>query len=202
MGTKTKLIGIAAVVLIIVTTGYSDIMPQTHKGTPPATHLENNQSAIQQRDLPESLQRTEIADVSLLPIGQLAEPQPNERQTAKTPPSTIMVKEQGSATMCLYALLGLSVFSSAHRVKWHNLIDVPEWYHLNGPSQVGHSHVVSPDLLGTAPVCCLIQPDMRMGDDRIKPQYRGGTLVSLWRISQYISQVDGSRGPPIPFVIN
>ena len=80
-----------------------------------------------------------------------------------------------SLSLCLSALIGLGLCSSAHYVK---RLHIPQWYHDGGPFQIGHSFAVNPDSVCLAPACCFVQP-VHAAED-IMPQYRAGTIVSLW----------------------
>ena len=98
---------------------------------------------------------------------------------------------------CLYALMGLGLCSSVHWVKKINLGHIPEWYHEGGPLQIGHSHAATPESLCSLQVCFLAPQDDRAEDSL--PQYHLGTIVSLWRKSQFTSSVIASRGPPLSY---
>jgi len=100
-----------------------------------------------------------------------------------------------SLSLCLYALMGLGLCSSAHWVKKHSLGFIPEWYHNGGPFQIGHSLAVTPDNLSLTPARCFIQPVL-VAEDLI-PIYRSMTVRSLWRESQFTPAVIESRGPPL-----
>jgi hypothetical protein len=100
----------------------------------------------------------------------------------------------GSLSLCLSALIGLGLCGSVHWVKKASFHFVPEWYHNGGPFQIGHSHAVNPNTLCSVPVYCFIQPVCTAPD--IKPQYRLGAIVSLWRKSRCTPTVLGSRAPP------
>ena len=99
-----------------------------------------------------------------------------------------------SLNLCLSALIGLGLCSSAGYVKKLHFGIIPQWYHNGGPFQIGHSLAVSPESLYPALVDCFIQPDHAV--ERLIPQYRPGAIVSLWRKSQFTPDVIASRGPP------
>ena len=102
---------------------------------------------------------------------------------------------QSSLSLCLSALIGLGLCSSAHCVRKLHFGSIPEWYHHGGPAQIGHSFVVNPDSVCPVPACCFAQP-VHTAED-ITPQYRSGTVVSLWRKSQFTPETIAARGPPM-----
>jgi len=118
----------------------------------------------------------------------------NFNQTSETQPPAILTDGQSSLSLCLSALVGLGLCSSAHCLKKLHLAHIPEWYHHGGPWQIGHSLAVNPDSVCPMPAYCFVQP-IRTAEDRI-PQYRSGTIISLWRKSQFTPDVIASRGPP------
>ncbi len=101
---------------------------------------------------------------------------------------------QNSLHLCVYALLSMGLCRSAPYVKKFSLGIVPQWYHDGGPFQIGHSQAISPDCLDSAPVYCFIQPDVAANNPM--PKYRLGSVVSLWRTSQFTPTTLASRGPP------
>jgi len=115
-------------------------------------------------------------------------------QTSEMQHPQILTNGPGSLSLCLYALMGLGLCSSAHFVKRLSFGFVPEWYHNGGPFQIGHSFAVSTESLCPAPVYCFNQPVCKVEDSL--PQYRLRTVVSLWRKSQFTPVVIASRGPP------
>ena len=102
---------------------------------------------------------------------------------------------QSSLSLCLSAIIGLGLCSSAHCLKKLSFGFIPEWYHNGGPFQIGHSIAVNPDSICPVPAYCHVQP-VRTAEDFI-PQYHLGTIVSLWRKSQFTPDVIASRGPPV-----
>ncbi len=117
------------------------------------------------------------------------------KQTSETRHPQILADGQSSLSLCLSALIGLGVCSSAHCFKKLHFGFIPEWYHHGGPIQIGHSIAVDPNSFCPTPVCCFIQP-VHTAED-IMTQYRSGTVVSLWRKSQFTPDVIASRGPPV-----
>jgi hypothetical protein len=100
---------------------------------------------------------------------------------------------RSSLDFCLYAMIGLGICRSGHWVRRSSLGFIPEWYHSGAPQQIGHSHAVGPDAFCHAAVC-FDQPDD--APERLMPLYRTGTIPSLVRTSQCISDVLASRAPP------
>ncbi|MCP4609780.1 MAG: hypothetical protein GY845_13820 [Planctomycetes bacterium] len=101
----------------------------------------------------------------------------------------------GSLNLCLSALIGLGLCSSAHFVKKLSFSFVPEWYHNGGPFQIGHSHAVTPESLCSSPVYCFVQPVCTVEDSFTQFSLR--IVVSIWRKSQFTPAVIASRGPPL-----
>ncbi len=118
----------------------------------------------------------------------------NFRQAPQRQNSIVLKNEQSSLVLCLSALIGMGFCGSAHWMKKHSFGFIPEWYHSGGPHQIGHSFAVTPDLLRTAPAFCFIPPVYTVEDSM--PQYRLGTVMYLWRKSQFMSTVLASRAPP------
>jgi len=115
-------------------------------------------------------------------------------QTSEIQHPLSLTSGPGSLNLCLSALIGLGLCSSAHWVKRLSFGFIPEWYHNGGPFQIGHSFAVSPESLCPAPVCCFIQPVLTV--EGSLSQYRRGTVTSLWRKSQFTPAVIAPRGPP------
>lgn len=129
-----------------------------------------------------------------LPAGSLPQRGSEGGPAGETPPVTVLSDSQGSLTLCLYGLLGFGAFRSLSCVKKLSFGFVPDWYHSDAPSQIGHSYAIAPDCLCAAPVYCFIQPDGTARD--CQPQYLGGMITSLWRQSQFTPLALTSRGPP------
>lgn len=117
-----------------------------------------------------------------------------EMAQAEEAEQAITLKDgRSSLDFCLYTLLGLGVLRSGHWVRRTSLGFIPEWYHSGAPQQIGHSHAVGPDAFCHAAVC-FVQPDVM--PQRLMPLYDRGTIPSLVRTSQFISDVLASRAPP------
>ncbi len=128
------------------------------------------------------------------PVEFLPEPGADLSQSSEMPSPRTLTDGQSSLSLCLSALIGLGLCSSAHCVRKLRFGFIPEWYHNGGPSQIGHSFAVNPDSVCPVPVCCFVQPDH-------KPEYPMSTsrlrdIVSHWRKSQFTQEVLASRGPP------
>ena len=115
-------------------------------------------------------------------------------QPAQAPPSIELSGGPDSASLCLYALMGLGLCSAPHWIKKLSLGHLPEWYHDGGPFQIGHSFAATPDSLCTLQVCHLVPPDETAED--FLPLYRQRTVISCWRKSQFTPETIASRGPP------
>jgi hypothetical protein len=135
-----------------------------------------------------------IADSDSWSVDFLPEANADIGQDSDMQKPQILTDETGSFSLCLYALLGLGLCRTAPWVKKLSFDFVPEWYHNGGPFQIGHSYAVAPESLCPVPACCFIQPVFTVEDST--PQYRLGTVTSLWRKSQFTPTVLASRGPP------
>ena len=135
-----------------------------------------------------------ITDLSIEPVD--LSPQGGEEvgELLLTQNAQILTDGQNSLHLCISALIGLGLCSSAHCLKKLSFGFIPEWYHNGGPFQIGHSLAVSPESLCPAAACCFVQP-VHTAEDII-PQYCCGTIVSCWRKSQFTPDVIASRGPP------
>jgi len=136
-----------------------------------------------------------VGDLGVWPVQFLPEKNSDVKQASESQHPQALTDGTSSLSLCLCALLGLGLGSSAHWLKRLSFGFVPEWYHDGGPFQIGHSHALMPNSLCTMPVCCFIQPVCTVEDPI--PQYRLGTIISLWRQSQLTPDVIASRGPPL-----
>jgi hypothetical protein len=107
----------------------------------------------------------------------------------------ILTERQDSLHLCLSAFAALALCGSRPCLKKLSVGFIPEWYHNGGPFLIGRGLAVSPDCVCPVPVYCFVQPTYPT-EDRI-PQYRSGTIVSLWRRSQFTPDVLAARGPPV-----
>lgn len=136
-----------------------------------------------------------LADPGSWSVEFLPEADADVAQTAPIPNLQTLTNGPSSLNLCLSALIGLGLYSSAHWVKRLSLGCVPEWFHDVGPFQIAHSLAVSPESLCPAPACCFVQPIWAVTDSC--PQYRLGALESLWRKSQFTPDLLAARGPPV-----
>ena len=136
-----------------------------------------------------------VADFEPNPISISTQVAKDFSELSLTPDAQILTDGQKSFHLCLSALIGLGLCSSAHCLKKVNFGFIPEWYHNGGPFQIGHSIAVNPDSVCPVPVYCFVQPDHETEDH--VPISRLRDIVSLWRLSQYTPDVIASRGPPI-----
>ncbi len=135
-----------------------------------------------------------ISDLDSLPVGFLPQPNPEAGQTSETKPAQILTDRQNSLTLCLYALLGLGLCRSAPLIKKVHFGCIPDWYHTDGPYQIGHSFAISPDCLTSVPVSCFVQPDCEAEDTT--PRYLSEIVAAWRRESQLTPNMLASRGPP------
>jgi hypothetical protein len=136
-----------------------------------------------------------VADPRLWSVQLLPKANASMGQASQIQQPQITTDGAGNLSLCLYALIGLGLCRSAPYVKKLSFGCVPEWFHDGGPFQIGHSFAVSPESLCPAPACCFIQPVCT--EQPLISQYSLGTIVSLWRKSQFALSVLASRGPPL-----
>ena len=136
-----------------------------------------------------------VADLGLSSVQFLPEANANVRQTSEIQHPIDLTNGPGSFNLCLSALIGLGLCSSAHWVKRLSFGFVPEWYHDGGPFQIGHSYAVMPGSLCPAPAYCFIQPECTAED--ISQEYYKGTIAPLLRKSLFTPNVLDPRGPPL-----
>jgi len=136
-----------------------------------------------------------VAKIDLWSVEFLPEANADVSQTSEIQHPLSLTNGPGSLNLCLSALIGLGLCSSAHWMKRLSFDFIPEWYHDGGPFQIGHSFAVTAESLCPAPACCFIQPTCTVEDSL--PQYHLGTVTSLWRKSQFSPAVIAPRGPPL-----
>jgi hypothetical protein len=147
-------------------------------------------------DLSNSYLPTHVADLDSWPAGLLSQTNTKTEENYDIQQLQSFTNGPGSLNLCLSALIGLGLCSSAHFVRKLSFSFAPEWYHNGGPFQIGHSYAISPESLCPIAVCCFVQPTRKMAEDSFT-LYRLGTIVSLWRKSQFTPDVIASRGPPL-----
>ena len=135
-----------------------------------------------------------IGDLGLGLVTRLPEAQVDCGSAAGPEATAVLARDQGSFSLCLYALLGLGLCRSAPWVKKLSFTCVPEWYHDGGPFQIGHSHIIAPNCLCSALVCCFMQPQSVAEDSMLQSDQ--AAIMGLWRTFQFTPRVLGSRGPP------
>ena len=136
-----------------------------------------------------------VTDLDSWPVEFLSETSDDLTQICEIQHPQSLTSGPSSLNLCLSALIGLGLCSSAHYVKRLSFGFIPQWYHNGGPFQIGHSLAVNPDSVCPVAVCCLDQP--ARATENIMPQYRSGTIVSLWRKSQFTPDIIACRGPPL-----
>jgi len=181
---------------LLVTTGvYADMTPvsQSHaKCVQPSSA--RRLAELQYTNLFSPSNPLSVTELDLWSVEFLPEASADVSQTSEIQHPLSLTNGQGSLNLCLSALIGLGLCSSAHWVKRLSFGFVPEWYHNGGPFQIGHSFAVTPESLCPVPVYCLVQPVFMVEDSL--PQYRLRTVTSLWRKSQFTPTVLVPRGPP------
>ncbi len=134
----------------------------------------------------------DVAVLDSLPGVPLPETAAAEAREAK--PVQVLADRQSSLSLCLYVLMGIGLCKTVPSVRKLSLGCIPDWYHDGGPSQVGHSQAIGPNLC-PAPVICFIQPDNTAED--LLPEFYRGTTASLVRESLFTPNLLASRGPPL-----
>lgn len=197
MTKEEKLITSVIGVLFITMTVHADMMPMSAPdiGCGKSPYVLCGQTDLRYTDFSNPLNYPGVADLDLWPIGFLPEPTADTGQTSELQNLLSFTDGPGNFALCLYALVGLGLFKSAPWVKKLSFSSVPEWYHNGGPLQIGHSIAVNLDSVCPVPVYCFVQP-VHTAED-LMPKYRSGTILSLWRKSQFTPNVLASRGPPL-----
>ena len=195
--------------LLITAVGYADLSPRlasrdaeagmvptpqpgTGRGPSPVV---GSPSSLLFTNSPSLFNSHSVADLASGPFQFLPEKNPAASQASESQHPQALTEGTSSLSLCLSALMGLGLCGSVHWVKRLHFGAIPEWYHDGGPFQIGHTHAVMPNSLFAAPVCCFIQPVCQVED--ALPLYRLGTIISLWRKSQFTPAVVASRAPPL-----
>ena len=181
---------------LLVTTGvYADMAPVSRLNAGRwQSPLVCSQADVQYMNFSSPSNCPSIADLDLWSVEFLPKLNTEVSQTSEIQHPQSLTNGPGSLNLCLSALIGLGLCSSAHWVKRLSFSCVPEWYHNGGPFQIGHSFAVMPESLCPTPIYCFIQPVCKVEDSI--PQYRLRTVVFFWRKSQFTPVVLASRGPP------
>jgi hypothetical protein len=183
--------------LVLCATIHADMMPAFRQDSGGAQSLSVcDRAVLQHTGLPSPFDGPGVTDLDSLSVRFLPISSDDVGQTREAKPVPVLTDGQSSFSLCLYALLGLGLCRSAPFVKKLHCGCIPEWYHHGGPSQIGHSFAISPDCLRSAPEYCFIQPECASGIEDSLPQYRWGTVISLWRKSHFTPTALASRGPP------
>ncbi len=192
---RRKLLITVGLVLLVTTGVYANMVPVSRldAGRRQLPHV-CGRTDLQYTNLSSPSNFPSVGHLDLWSVEFLPEANADVSQTSEIQHPQILTNGPGSLNLCLSALIGLGLCSSAHWVKRLSFGFVPEWYHNGGPFQIGHSYAVTPESLCPVPVCCFVQPVCTVEDSI--PQYRLGTVVSLWRKSQFTPTVLVPRGPP------
>jgi len=181
--------------VVVTAVARADMVPVSRSDAEPRQPARVcGQIDLQHTNLANPLDCTGVADLDLWSTGSLPEANADAGQTSQIQPPQTLTNGPSSLSLCLSALIGLALCNSGHWVKRISFGFVPEWYHNGGPFQIGHSYAVTPESLCPVPVCCFVQPVCTVEDSL--PQYRLGTVTSLWRKSQFTPTVLVPRGPP------
>ncbi len=154
-----------------------------------------NLKELQYTDLSSPYNPPSVTELDLWSVEFLPKANADVSQTSQIQHPQILTNGQGSLNLCLSALIGLGLYSSAHWVKRLSFGFIPEWYHDGDPFQIGHSFAVTPESLCPAPAYCFIQPNCTAED--ISPEYYKGTIAPLLRKSLFTPNVLDPRGPPL-----
>ena len=197
MVNRRKIIIVFIAALVVTTAVSADMVPvsgrDARRGQP--ARVCDRADPVPTSLLSSSTHYPGVADLYSWPAISLPEPSAALGRTSQPQHPAILTDGQGSLNLCLCAFLGLGLCGSGHWVKKLSLGVIPEWYHNGGPFQIGHSHAVTPNNLSLIPARCFIQPDCTM-EDPLTQYHRLGTIVSLWRKSQFTPVVLAPRGPP------
>ena len=138
---------------------------------------------------------THLIDFGLKTVQVASQTSTSTEQTHQVSPSLELKSEQGSLSLCLYALMSFGLCSAPHWLKRFSFGPVPDWYHTGGPYQIGHSFAAPPDFHRTVKLILhFIQPNIIILDSI--PRYQTRIVISLWRESQFILEKTASRAPP------
>ncbi len=135
-----------------------------------------------------------VTDLNYRPVEFLPEASADPGQMFETQHPQSLTNGPSSLSLCLSALMGLGLCSSAHSLKKVSFGFIPKWYCNSGPFQIGHCLAVSPDSVCPVSACYFVQPVWFA--ECLMPQFRLRTIVSLWRESQFTPELLASRGPP------
>jgi hypothetical protein len=136
----------------------------------------------------------ESADFGLLFVGSWPAPSAQTGQVDETKFPQILADKQNSASLCLYALLGLGLCRSVPLVKRLHFGRIPDWYHSGSDDQIGHGLSAAPDYRWSVPTPYFAPLGHESKD--ISPGGLSRTMMSLLKGPQIASWELGSRGPP------
>ena len=144
----------------VVTVGvYADMTPVSRSDAKcvQSSHI-CGRTDLQYTNLSSPSNFSSVGHLDLWSVEFLPEANADVSQTSEIQHPLSLTNGQGSISLCLSALIGLGLCSSAHWVKRLSFGFVPEWYHNGGPFQIGHSYAVTPESFCPAPAFCFIQP--------------------------------------------
>ena len=192
---KRKFITAVIGVWVFTAAVYADMVSGSHSdsGCKQSAHF-SGQTGLEYKNLFSPSGFPSVTALNLGPVDFLAEANADVTQIYEIQHPQSLANGPSSFNLCMSALLGLGLCSSAHWVKRLSIGFVPEWYHNGGPFQIGHSYAVTPESLCPAAAYCFIQPVFTVEDSL--PQYRLRAVTYLWRKSQFTPVILAPRGPP------
>ncbi len=176
--------------LFLVGSSYGDMIRMVPFDTGPAA----DQMPLCARGAFDSLVVSSLADLDWFAVRSVPPPRPGYDDCQEPNPSHVLADRQGSAHLCLYALLGLGLFKSSPWVKKLSFGVISGWCPESGRWEIGQCSAVSPDCI-FATSACFIQPDVE--GEGLRPVYRLGIVALLWRQCLFVSTLLVPRGPPL-----
>ena len=122
------------------------------------------------------------------------EPWALARDTDQKQSTLILENGPDSLNLCLSALIGLGMCTSARGLKRLHYGHFAQWYHNGGPIQVGHVHAATPESLLRMADLCFAQTVCTAEDSDSGFHFK--ETAPLWRKSQFTPEVLASRPPP------
>jgi hypothetical protein len=138
-----RIISAVICVLIVTAVVHADMVsvsePDTGRRQSPSAY---SRVEIQYSNFSNTYNFPHVADLDSWSVGFLPQANTDIAQTSEVQPLQSFTNGPGSLNLCLSALIGLGLCSSAHFVKKLSFSCLPEWYHNGGPFQIGHSHAI------------------------------------------------------------
>jgi hypothetical protein len=115
-------------------------------------------------------------------------------EVAPPEPVATLPEEPASLQLLLCGLGSLGAYQLGRTARKFHLLHVPEWYHADGPFQVGHAVAADPDLSGALTPCTFDAPDQE--DHLLLLFYRRLSPPPVHAL-QCILSTEAPRGPPL-----